>query len=86
MVFLEIKSKNRIIESVELNPHSFLCTISKIPKINNCTKYRMVVYFKEHNEIYFINNKIYVEYCWVNLNSLYLRRKNDGKQKNQQLR
>lgn len=46
----------------------------------------MVVYFKEHNEIYFINNKIYVEYCWVNLNSLYLRRKNDGKQKNQQLR
>ena len=54
---LEIKSKNRIIESVELNPHSFY-TNSKILKINNCTKYSLVVYFKEHNEIYFINNKI----------------------------
>ena len=31
---------------------------SKILKINNCTKYSLVVYFKEHNEIYFINNKI----------------------------
>ena len=32
MVFLEIKSKNRIIESVELNPHSFYVQIVKFSK------------------------------------------------------